>query len=137
MRLNMSKIHLYKILKENKVNLVYLPLIIYWIFILVFTSIPTVPFQGIFAFEDKVEHLFAYFVLTVMLALALHFQQKFLIISRNFLIFALLIGLFYGAFDEIHQYFIPGRSCELLDWVADSVGSFLGIGVVYFFLKDI
>lgn len=32
----------------------------------------------------------------------------------------------YGAVDEIHQSFTPGRSCSLFDWCADVTGSMLG-----------
>jgi VanZ family protein len=28
----------------------------------------------------------------------------------------------YALSDEIHQRFVPGRSCEFLDFVADSLG---------------
>ena len=36
----------------------------------------------------------------------------------------------YGATDEWHQSFTPGRSSSVLDWVADTVGAGLGV-VVY------
>lgn len=32
----------------------------------------------------------------------------------------------YGAIDEFHQSFTPGRSCSALDWCADVVGACLG-----------
>ena len=40
---------------------------------------------------------------------------------------ALIITIGYGAFDEIHQWFVPGRSAELADWYADSIGAFAGV----------
>ena len=33
----------------------------------------------------------------------------------------------YAASDEIHQYFVPGRSCELRDVLIDSSGALLAI----------
>ena len=33
----------------------------------------------------------------------------------------MLVG-FYGITDEIHQYFVPGRTTELLDIIADTMG---------------
>ena len=42
---------------------------------------------------------------------------------------------FYGATDEIHQYFIPGRSAMWQDWVLDTVGALIGVGVVLFHKK--
>jgi VanZ family protein len=33
----------------------------------------------------------------------------------------------FGALDEWHQQFIPGRSMDLFDWVADTSGALVGI----------
>jgi VanZ family protein len=38
---------------------------------------------------------------------------------------AALISALYGASDEIHQYFVPERSSEFLDWAADAIGAAL------------
>ena len=40
---------------------------------------------------------------------------------------ALLATSLYGASDEWHQYFVPGRSCEFGDWIADTTGGALAI----------
>lgn len=45
-------------------------------------------------------------------------------------IFALAIGGVYGIFDEIHQYFVPGRSCEVNDILIDFASVFLGICIM-------
>lgn len=50
------------------------------------------------------------------------------------------ICLAYAASDEIHQYFVPGRSCELRDVCIDFSGSVLGIlliSVIIIFLRKI
>jgi len=44
---------------------------------------------------------------------------------------ALLITIGYGAFDEIHQRFVPGRSAELADVYADSAGAFAAVIVCF------
>ena len=31
----------------------------------------------------------------------------------------------YAATDELHQLFVPGRNCDVLDWLADSAGAVL------------
>jgi VanZ family protein len=36
------------------------------------------------------------------------------------------LALGFGVSDEFHQAFVPGRSVEILDGVADLVGGFLG-----------
>ena len=39
----------------------------------------------------------------------------------------LLMGVGYGALDEWHQSFVPGRDVSVGDWVADSIGVMLGL----------
>lgn len=42
---------------------------------------------------------------------------------------ALIICIIYAAFDELHQYFVPGRSCRIIDVGIDSLGAFISIGL--------
>ena len=35
---------------------------------------------------------------------------------------AAVLGVLYGATDEIHQMYVPGRSPDVLDWFADAAG---------------
>src|SRR5262245_53661714 len=40
-------------------------------------------------------------------------------------ILSLLVVAAYGASDEWHQSFVPGRSSDVMDWIADSTGALL------------
>lgn len=40
--------------------------------------------------------------------------------------FALVFAAWYGALDEVHQAFVPGRESGLPDWLADLTGAWLG-----------
>lgn len=42
-------------------------------------------------------------------------------------IYSLLIVFGYASFDEIHQYFVPGRSCQFTDVLIDTFGGFIGL----------
>lgn len=44
----------------------------------------------------------------------------------NFLIRAEVFCALYACSDELHQYFVPGRSCKLFDVCVDSTGAFFG-----------
>lgn len=52
-------------------------------------------------------------------------------------IISLAIASAYAVTDEIHQIFVEGRSCELRDWVIDTVGALLGIIAFYVLFKII
>ena len=40
--------------------------------------------------------------------------------------FVLTIIAVYGAIDEFHQSFTPGRDMSFYDWIADMIGAFFG-----------
>jgi len=120
---------LFNFLERHKVLLVYLPLIFYWIILFTLTTLPTesIPSVGV---SDKVEHLLAYFVLSILLYLTLLFQRKSVLLKNYAMLFTILIVFAYGIIDELHQLMIPGRSCELLDFLADMIGGIIGIIIV-------
>lgn len=82
---------------------------IYWL-----SSRRTLPGPEV-PYFDKVAHFGAYAVLGALLAFA---ADR----SRVPLAVAVVLGLLYGASDEIHQVYVPGRSPDVLDWAADAAG---------------
>lgn len=73
---------------------------------------------------SPVGHFTEYFIFGVLLLNALRFHMP---LWRAALI-ALLIGSGYGVTDEIHQYFVPDRSCDPADWLVDTIA--VGIGAL-------
>jgi len=125
---------LFEYLEKRKKYLIYLPLIAYWLTIFVATSLPaeTLPETGV---GDKIEHLTAYFILSIFISLLLLFQNKYMIIKKYFLLSAFVLCLLYGSIDEIHQLFIPGRQCDIIDLTADTIGIAAGIILIWVLLK--
>jgi VanZ family protein len=41
----------------------------------------------------------------------------------------------FGVFDEFHEQFIPGRGAELMDWIMDATGSWLGLVIGYLAMR--
>jgi VanZ family protein len=76
---------------------------------------------------DKLLHAIEYAVLGLLLARAL--RASGLSPARTFL-GALLLCSLYGASDELHQSFVPNRTCDPRDWAADTVGAALGAGAL-------
>jgi VanZ family protein len=104
---------------------IYLPLIIHWLTIFILTSLPSDQLPSV-EIGDKVNHFLAFFVLGFFLNLTLKYQTKFPSLKRNILLITIIIAAGYGLLDELHQLFVPGRSAEVLDWVADFVGAISG-----------
>ncbi|MFP3042662.1 VanZ family protein [Treponema primitia] len=80
--------------------------------------------KGILGF-DKLQHVIAYLVLAVTVFFWFSpAQRKFHRLRTLFLL--VFISSLYGVIDEVHQFFVPGRDCNVWDWIADTIGAFLG-----------
>ena len=44
---------------------------------------------------------------------------------------SIIICILYAISDEIHQIFVPGRSCQIFDMIVDCLGSITGIYLFY------
>lgn len=74
--------------------------------------------------KDKIGHFLVFGLLATSLL-----RTPILNASRwPHLLAAVLIASGFGAFDEFRQSFTPGRSVELGDWLADTVGA--GVAVM-------
>ena len=75
---------------------------------------------------DKVAHALLYAGLSFLLVGCLRVLGKLGQSSSITLSFA--IASFYGIVDEYLQSFIPRRSMDVADWMADNLGAVIGIG---------
>lgn len=75
---------------------------------------------------DKLEHFIAYFGLASMATLVIGLRPK--------LALAILGVILFGAVLEILQQF-TGRDPELLDFAANTIGAFAGLGAGLLFLR--
>lgn len=78
----------------------------------------------------KMAHATEYAVLGFLLAGSYADQEK----KRSRIIgIPILLGSLYAVSDELHQLFVPGRSCELMDMLIDSSGVVIGTFAGLFF----
>jgi VanZ family protein len=71
---------------------------------------------------DKVLHAGEYGVLSALVAWALA-RGRLRSASVRVLVAAVVISTAYGATDEWHQLFVPGRQADLADLLADALGA--------------
>ena len=88
------------------------------------TYLSLTPTTSVSVGNDKVGHFIAYAVL--MTHLGLLFLDKKMVVP-------ILLALFYGAFMEFGQYFVPGRSVSMYDMLANATGVLIGWGIVALF----
>lgn len=104
----------------------WLPPLLWAGVIVLATSVPTTLVPRRLAAFDKAIHFGMYAVLS---ALFTHYLLNGSARLRLVVISAAAV-IAFGAADEWHQRFIPGRSTEFADWVADSVGALAGATVI-------
>ena len=73
--------------------------------------------------QDKALHGLAYAVLGALLVHGFRGAGRS---PRVALLLAVVLASIYGATDEFHQSFVPGRTADVVDWVADTLGAALG-----------
>jgi len=110
-------------LKKNL--FITLPLFVWSATILVLTSLPVEQMPEINLWNwDKLAHCFVYLILAILLMRYLLDVRMYL--PAKALKLSVIIGAVFGGIDEIHQFFIPGRSCAWQDYIADLAGVLLG-----------
>ena len=72
----------------------------------------------------KTAHFTEYFILGLILILYLQTKEK---LTTKYIILAIIFCVLYATSDEIHQLFVDGRSCKIMDILIDTCGSSLAI----------
>ena len=104
----------------------WLPPFLYAALIFFLSSLPGKEYPYPFFSADKLLHVVEYAILGYLVARALGYglQEIKILFVR-----ALVVCVLYGISDELHQWFVPYRVVSVMDILADSAGSFLGIGI--------
>jgi VanZ family protein len=104
----------------------WLPVIAYMAAIFVLSSMPSPPAPE--QLSDKWQHGLAYGGLALVTLRATS-GGRWWAASPAASVLAWAIATAYGATDEIHQGFTPGRTPDLLDLRADAIGAALALGL--------
>ncbi|MGR9106716.1 MAG: VanZ family protein [Gammaproteobacteria bacterium] len=99
-------------------------LISYCALIFYLSAQPNVPLDDLFSVDDKIMHLLAY---AGMGWLAWRAFGHFVPTRSRLAVCCLVFCTLYGLSDEIHQFYVPGRTADLYDWIADIVGAAISI----------
>jgi VanZ family protein len=101
-----------------------MPLLLWAIVIFWLSSIKHIPSVKLPILPaDKVVHFCIFFVFCWFSRRAFWFQDRHGWLKEYSLILAFVTTAFYGYSDELHQLFVPDRTYDYFDWLADSSGA--------------
>lgn len=72
----------------------------------------------------KLAHATEYAFLGILLYFAFSVSFE---IKKKVILFSFIISFLYAITDEIHQIFVPGRACRIMDIIIDASGAIMGI----------
>lgn len=112
----------------------WLPVGLYCTAIFVQSSFPAMEKIADVPFGDKYLHVVGYAILGSLFFRAFR-SRRFK--DRLFMAFfySIAASTGYGISDEIHQYFVPYRSAEIMDVMADMAGSCVGVTAYFLLVK--
>ena len=85
------------------------------------------PIVSAFPFEDKLLHGLVYALLGLFFFRALRLRRPAVLPAAWIPWAAVVLAAAYGASDEFHQWFVPGRETSIGDWLADGIGACAGV----------
>ena len=105
------------------------PVALYALGIFIESSISQVPVLPS-GFTDKDGHglLYAGFAVLVLRAAS---GARWDGVTLRAMVVAALFASFYGVTDEVHQWFVPGRTADAYDWMADTIGAAVAVAAVW------
>lgn len=114
-----------------------LPALLWLVIITIISGFPgdQIPKQPIWQF-DKFVHTFIYLIFSFCLMFA--FEKQYSKAHNRFMILSVIVffGIFYGGFMEICQHYIfINRSGNWYDFIANALGSILGVLLYPFIIK--
>lgn len=101
-------------------------LILYWPTLFILAHIPIPQLVRSAHVSDKSLHFIAYLILAFLLWFAINPQRKVNWLKASAW-WVLLVLAAYGIVDELLQGCMSGRSCDIMDYVADLIGAITGL----------
>jgi len=115
----------------EKISKFWFPFVLWSFIIFSFSSFPTAKTSQIY-WQDfvikKLAHITEYAIFTVLLYRALINSN---VNKKKAAILSIILAVLYGASDEFHQSFTPGREPRIRDVLFDAFGSILSVYYIW------
>jgi VanZ family protein len=114
--------------KSGRKKFIYywLPVLLYCLLIFIQSSYPSPENIPSLPYLDKLIHFAVYAILGSLFFRAFR-TQRFKENTNMVIMLSILASSLYGFSDEVHQYFVPHRDADIMDFLADVMGSICGV----------
>ena len=112
-----------------------IPALLWTFVIFILLSVPgsSIPHVSV-PHADKLVHISMFFIHAFLVWIAISLpRERWFATALGRKLCSAAIAVCYGAFGEYYQRFIPSRSADVMDAVANALGAFLFLLVVTFF----
>ena len=115
---------------KYSVRFIFLALAISWAGVIFYlSSQPSIDMPSFFPGQDKLFHMVEFGVLGFFLMGGMKTTSSGYRTGQIW--FVVVLVMLYGLLDEFHQYFVPGRTMDIYDALADAAGGLLGARSMY------
>ena len=119
---------------KRSARYLFLALAIAWAGVIFYlSSQSSIDTPALFPGQDKLFHMMAFGVLGFLFMGSMKTTTSGYRIGQVWLVVILVV--LYGLLDEFHQYFVPGRTVEFYDALADATGALLGAWSMYYLVR--
>jgi len=113
---------------------IFLALTILWAGVIFYlSSQPSIDTPSLFPGQDKLFHMVAFGILGFFLMGGMKVTNSGYRTRQVW--FVVILVVLYGLLDEFHQYFVPGRTMDIYDALADAAGGLLGAWSMYYLAR--
>lgn len=125
-------------MKKNNLKIFYIIASLIWMAAIFwessigdYSSVPGVK-EGHNDLLSSIVHLISYLILCFLLIKSFVASG---VKNNKAILYGFIITVFYGATDEWHQLFVPGREAHVSDWLLDVSGAIITIYFYKYFYK--
>ena len=119
---------------KHSARFIFLVLAMAWFWVIFYlSSQPSIDTPLLFPGQDKLFHMVAFGVLGFLLMGGMKTTGSGYRTGQVW--FVVVLVVLYGLLDELHQYFVPGRTVEVYDALADAAGGLLGAWSMYYLAR--
>lgn len=111
----------------------WFPVYLYLILIFYYSSQPLIPASTYLATKFYIKIYLQHILIYIGLALLIYRALTHTKTPSQFLV--VFATTFYGLIDEVHQYYVPGRTFDLVDIGMDFLGAIFALILIFLYKK--